>query len=141
MDRTIERRPRSPFALVDLRGEDLLAAPGQRPTRDGFLATDMYETETSYIVKVALPGVSPDDLKITRVGDTVTLEGELKHTGPEDATYLYRERSHGRFSRTLALPEDARNDVSAALENGVLSLEFSKPEESVPHTIRVTTAE
>ena len=130
-----------PFAQVDLRGEDLLTGPTQRPTRDGFLAMDMYETETAYIIKAALPGVSPDDLKITRLGDTVTLEGELKHAGPEGAAYLYRERSYGHFARTLPLPEDAQNDVSATLENGILSLEFSKPEESVPRTIRVTSAD
>jgi HSP20 family protein len=141
MERAMERRARSPLTLVDQKAEDLIAAPAQGPKRDGFLATDVYETESSYIVRAALPGVATEDIRITRVGDTLTLEGELKRVDPEGVTYLSRERSYGRFSRALALPEGAQTDVSATLENGVLCLEFAKQAQNVPRTIRVTVAQ
>jgi HSP20 family protein len=141
MERAMERRARSPLSLVGQRAEDLIAGPAQGPYRDGFLATDVFETDSSFFVRAALPGVATEDLRITRVGDTLTLEGELRRVDPEGATYLSRERSFGRFSRALALPEGARNDVSATLENGVLCLEFAKPAPSVPRTIRVTVVQ
>jgi len=141
MDRSIERRARSPLALGALGGEDLLTAPGQRPFRDGFLATDVYETESSYVVKASVPGISVEDIKITRAGDTVTLEGEVKPASVKEGRYLYQERSYGQFSRTLPLPDDAGNDVNATLENGVLVLEFAKPAERVPHTISIKSAQ
>jgi len=132
---------RSPLALVDDQAEDLLAPSGQRAARDGFLATDMYETDTAYVIKASLPGISAEDLKITREGDTVKLEGVLELAEPENATYLFRERSRGRFSRTLPLPKGAQNEVSATLEGGILSLEFPKPAQSIPRTIKVNPAQ
>ncbi|NLT73025.1 MAG: Hsp20/alpha crystallin family protein [Chloroflexi bacterium] len=140
MDRYRERRMRSPLAVLDDRAEDLVTAPGRGAAQDGFLSLDMYETDTSFVIRAALPGLSAEDLKITREGRTLTLEGELVLPEPDSATYLFRERWRGHFSRTLPLPESAAEEVNATLESGVLSLEFAKPSPRTPRTIKVNTA-
>lgn len=140
MDRALERRVRSPLSLFGFTPEDLLSGPAQGPTPDGFLAADIYETPNSFVVRVAVPGLAADEIKVTRVGDTLTLEGELKVPEKKNATYLFRERSYGKFSRTLPLPEGAQNEVNATLENGILTLEFAKPTETVARTIQVKAA-
>ncbi|MGI6368269.1 MAG: Hsp20/alpha crystallin family protein [Anaerolineae bacterium] len=139
MDNSIVSRPRrAPFGR-HLPGE-LFSWQHIGLFRDGFLATDMYETESSYVVRSSLPGVERDQLTITRTGDTLTVKGTVSGADDKGGRYLNRELGVGEFSRTLTLPEDAGEDVSATLENGVLVLEFSKPQAQGPVTINVREA-
>jgi HSP20 family protein len=110
-------------------------------TGDGFLATDLFETDSAYVVKAVLPGVPADELKITRVGETLTIEGQVQAPPVGDASYLFRERSYGPFRRTIVLPEGAEGEGEATLEAGILTLEFAKRPEHVPHTIKVKSSE
>lgn len=48
------------------------------------------------------------------------------------------ERSFGRFSRSLTLPEGVNADaISASFRNGVLSVRVPKPEERKPRRIQI----
>lgn len=103
------------------------------------LALDMYETGDSVVVKVAVPGVKPDEIEVSVVGDTLTIRGETKvEEDVEEQSYIRRERRYGKFSRTITLPTRLETDkAEAEFENGILVLTLPKAEEVKPKSIQV----
>lgn len=99
---------------------------------------DVRDSDEGYEVSAVLPGVAAEDLNIQVVNDTLTIQGEIKVNYDEDARYLLRERTAGRFQRTIRLPEavDAAK-VDASLKDGILTLSVPKAEEARPKTIKV----
>lgn len=103
----------------------------------GFSAPmDVYAEGESYIVEVALPGVSPDQIDVQMVGNTLTISGEAKIEAPEGRQFLVRQRQGGRFQTSVTLPDagDAAQ-VKATFEQGVLRLEVPKSETAKPKRI------
>ena len=100
---------------------------------------DVHETPDEIVVTAALPGVKPDDVEITMTGQSLVLRGELKADETvERDQYLYRERRHGTFSRSLQLPVRVEGDrADATFEDGVLTLRIPKAEEVKPRQIRI----
>jgi HSP20 family protein len=105
------------------------------------LAVDMYETAEEVVVRTALPGVDPEDIDVSVVGDTLTIRGETKAEEEEEGTnYIRRERRYGAFSRSLALPANVVTDKAAAdFSKGVLTLRLPKAEEVKPKRIEIKT--
>lgn len=102
-------------------------------------ALDMYETDKEIVISAAIPGVDPNDLQITVVGDTVQIKGEVKtEEEKKERNFFFRERSYGAFSRTLALPSYVEPDKAVAeFENGVLKLCIPKAKAHQPKVIEV----
>jgi HSP20 family protein len=103
------------------------------------LAIDVAEQDDAYEVKASLPGVRPEDVQVTVLGDTVTIRAE---TAAEDerrqGNYLLRERRRGVMQRTIGLPGPIEPDaVKADYENGVLMLRLPKSQASRPRPIEV----
>ena len=68
---------------------------------------DIHESKDADIVAATfeLPGMKPDDITIDVHQDRLTVAGEAGEShSHEEGGYAVRERSHGRFSRTLRLP-------------------------------------
>jgi len=56
------------------------------------LAIDMYDTNEDVVVKAAIPGVKPEDIDISVVGDTLTIKGEVKEESDvKKENYIRRE--------------------------------------------------
>ncbi|WP_349743511.1 Hsp20/alpha crystallin family protein [Roseateles cavernae] len=92
-------------------------------------ALDVSETDTAYTLQLDLPGVAKEAVKIKIEGRRVSIDAEQTRAAEkaEGERVLYRERSVTRFSRTLALPQELnKNDSSAKLDNGVLTLTLVK---------------
>lgn len=103
MDRLFEDSFVRPSRLLTTLGE--AAAP----------ALDVYQTPNEAVVKTALPGLNPEDVNIDITGDTLTIKGETKaeqEIKKED--YLYQERRHGAFSRSVVLPGGLQPDKAEA---------------------------
>jgi len=103
------------------------------------LAIDVAEQDDVYEVKASLPGVRPEDVQVTVLGDTVTIRAE---TEAEDerrqGNYLLRERRRGVMQRTVVLPGPIDPEaVKADYENGVLTLRLPKSQASRPRPIEV----
>jgi HSP20 family protein len=103
------------------------------------LPLDVHETETAYHVVAALPGVLADSINVNLHDDILTISGELpQNTYPENARALLLERTYGKFSRSIRLPEAVVADqIEATLDNGVLTLNLPKSPEAQPKTIPV----
>jgi HSP20 family protein len=102
-------------------------------------ALDMYQTEDEVVVKMALPGVKPEDVQVSVSNGVLTVRGETKEEKEEkEKSYHLRARRYGTFSRSVALPIQANVDKAAAdFENGVLTLTLPKAEEAKSKTITV----
>src|SRR6187549_307731 len=69
-------------------------------------AVDIYETSNKdVVVKVDLPGMKRDDIKVTFENDVLTIDGERKSESAEGEDRFQRiERAHGSFRRSFTLP-------------------------------------
>lgn len=87
-----------------------------------------------------MPGLSKKDLNIELREDTLTVSGERKTEHEEKNENLHRlERSHGRFFRSFTLPHAGDDGkVKAHMNDGVLTIEVPKREESKPRRIEIS---
>jgi len=102
-------------------------------------AVDIAEHDVEYIVKVELPGVSKDDVKITLESNILTIRGEKKQEKETKKENLHRvERLYGTVQRSFTLPSTVKNDkIDASFRDGILHISLPKAEESKPKQIEV----
>jgi HSP20 family protein len=102
-------------------------------------AMDLVEGDDHFVLKADLPGLDEDDVSIEIQDNTLTVSGERKAEHETRERGWYRvERSFGRFSRSLTLPEGVDADaVSAEFDKGVLSVRIPKPEERKPRRVSI----
>lgn len=105
------------------------------------LPLDVFESDGDYVIDASLPGVKPEDLKVSATEDTITIRATTKHEEHDvkKGSYVRRERHEGEIVRsvTLANPIDPSR-VSAHYEHGVLKLTAPKAEAAKPRQIDVT---
>lgn len=107
-----------------------------------FPALNVWTNEDGAIITAELPGVSPEDLDISVIGETLTLSGERKpDLIEEDVRYHRQERGYGKFTRSLELPfrVDA-TQVEATFDKGVLHLTLPRAEADKPKKIAIKVA-
>ena len=127
---------------MDQLFDEMISQPGSMATGSSLMpAVDLYQTDEAIVIKASLPGINPDDLKISVTGDVLTIQGEqLAENEEKQATYHIRERKWGNFSRSLSLPVPVQSEkANAEYENGILTLTLPKAEEIRPKTITVKT--
>lgn len=102
-------------------------------------AVDIAEQENEYVVKMELPGVNKDEVKISLESNILTIKGEKKQKKDEKGKNLHRlERSYGSFQRSFTLPTTVKSDkIDAVFNDGVLSISLPKAEEAKPKQIEV----
>jgi HSP20 family protein len=111
---------------------DRFFAPGAQGNNLRSPALDVSESERAYTVKLDLPGVAKDDVKIAIDGRRISVE-EKK----EGDRVVYRERSLASFARNFSVATDVdQAESSAKLENGVLTLSLVK--RGTPAATRIT---
>lgn len=104
--------------------EDLL--PARR------LAADLYEDADAYHVRIELPGVKKEDLRVEVENAVLTVSYEKRFGAGED------EQAGESFSRSISIPDDVVTDkLTARLEDGILTVGMPKAEASKPRTIQV----
>lgn len=103
-------------------------------------ALDLYQSNDNVIAAVELPGMRKEDIEISLHDGTLTISGERKRESNSNGDKAERtERYIGRFRRSIALPTlvDA-NKVSAAYQDGILTVTLPKAEEVKPKQIQVS---
>jgi len=91
---------------------------------------EIFERDGQMIVRADLPGLTKDDIRIDLTNRAITIEGERRQEYEEnDHDYYRSERSYGRFSRRIPLPEGVDIETAEAkFRDGVLELSFAAPE-------------
>jgi HSP20 family protein len=100
---------------------------------------DIVEDDKEYLIKVELPEVLKDDVKVTVEGGTLIIAGERKAEKEEKGRRFHRvERYYGRFERSFTVPDDAESgNVKAEFKDGVLRVHLAKSEKARPKQIEV----
>lgn len=93
---------------------------------DSFLpSADLVDAGNEYHIRLDVPGISKDRLKVDVADGTLTVRGE--RDADETGTYLKRERRYGAFLRSFTLPEPVgKKDITARFKDGVLILTVKK---------------
>jgi HSP20 family protein len=107
-----------------------------------FMPVDVLDSGEDILVRAAMAGVKPENLKITLNGSTLTLKGEVEAEAElEDATYLRRERHASAYIRSINLLVAVEADQARAVfHDGILSLTLPKSEKARSKTIKVETS-
>jgi HSP20 family protein len=96
-------------------------------------ATNIEETDDSFVVSMAVPGVDKDKLNIEVNENMLTVSAEMEErTEEDDKNYTRKEYSYRSFKRSFALPENVKEeDIKANCENGELKITLPKSEMTV----------
>jgi HSP20 family protein len=102
-----------------------------------FPPVDLFNTESSLVAMVSLPGADINDVEVTANNDTLTIQGEIKaETG--EGELLWQERTGGKFYRSFKLPLPIKTDqVDASFKAGVLRIEMPKVDELKSRAIKI----
>jgi HSP20 family protein len=117
------------------------AFSGEPMVRGGWMPTvDIYETpDKDVVVKVDLPDMKREDIKVTFENNVLSIEGERQMASDIERERFHRiERGYGAFRRSFSLP--ATVDVSrvdANYQDGVLTVKLPRREESRPKSIKI----
>ena len=100
---------------------------------------DISEDAKEYRIKVELPEVTRDDIRVTAEAGVLTIMGERRFEKEEPARKYHRvERAYGTFGRSFALPDDASPaKVSAEFKDGVLTVHLMKDEQVKVPEVRI----
>jgi HSP20 family protein len=114
-------------------------AGGNGGSRRWIPSMDLVETQDHFVLKADLPGMSENEVNIELENNVLTISGERKTEHEEQHEGYYRlERATGTFSRALTLPEGIDADaVTAAFDNGVLTVRIPKPEQAKPRKVKI----
>ena len=110
------------------------------PVRRFAPATDLIESDSHYILRADLPGLSEDDVNVELDGNVLTVSGERRSSSEDRKAGYYRvERSYGSFRRSVRLPEGVDAEaITAGFDKGVLELHVPKPVASRPRKVQIT---
>ncbi len=135
----LQRRLASVFDLAPLRRNSLTTDEENITVSEWAPAVDIIEDAKEYLIKVELPEVAKEDVKVTVEGGTLTISGERRaEKDQKDRRYHRVERYYGRFERSFSLPEDAEaGKVNAEYKDGVLRVHLAKSEKARPQQIDV----
>jgi HSP20 family protein len=128
-----------PFSAEFNRLFDTLFQPVNTNSQRWAPPMDLVEAEDHFLLKADLPGLGDEDVTIEVQDGTLTISGERKSEHETREKGWYRlERSFGRFSRSLTLPEGVDADkIEASFDKGVLEVRIPKPEERKPRRISI----
>jgi HSP20 family protein len=144
------REPTSLFGLQRLNrildeafsGLPFSAEQGNVITSTWFAPTDVSEDEGSLRITMELPGVDPNDVRLSLENNVLTIRGEKKQQVDDSNERVHRfERTYGMFERTFVLPNTVDSErIDARFENGVLLVTLPKAERAKPREIRVNSS-
>jgi len=102
-------------------------------------ATDIQETPEEFVLRLDLPGVAQKDVKVTLLGDELTIHGERKQEETrKNGKAEYRERVFGSFQRSFTLSSPVQADqVKATFKDGVLEVHVPKAEQARTREIEI----
>jgi len=130
LERRMNRFLSETLGNVDWEFRDNAAAAWTPPV-------DIFEQADHIRILTELPGVKPEQVKLSVEGNVLTLSGTKEQEAEERTERVHRyERTYGTFERTFTLPAtiDA-NGIKATYEHGVLAVTLPKVEKAKPRQI------
>lgn len=108
------------------------------PSRYFVPNTDIFETDDALVVVMEIPGVAKKDVAVDLENDTLRVEARIDHAHYDGLEPLYAEYNVGHFARAFSLSGNIdRQQISAELADGVLTLTLKKAKEAMPRRIAI----
>jgi HSP20 family protein len=108
------------------------------PVRYFVPTTDIFETEDALTVVMEVPGVDRGAIDINLENDVLKIEAKIDPAKYDGMEPLYTEYNVGHFARSFALSNKIdRQQISAKIEDGVLTLTLKKVKEATPRKISI----
>ena len=121
--------------------EDATQRRGDRGAGDEFEradwtpASDIYETETGYLIAMDLPGIDREALEIDVDDNRLVIKGTREVS---ESKQHRSERPRGRFVRTFSVPASVdQGKIGAEYKDGVLQIRLPKRTEQKPKKIDI----
>ena len=94
-------------------------------------SVDIVEDKGNFKVEAEMPGIGPDDVKVSVTNGLLTIKGEKKTSRKDQGkNYMMREIGYGCYQRSLSLPEAADIDqAKASFKKGMLWVTLPKKPE------------
>ncbi len=101
--------------------------------------TDITEKDGSYILDAELPGFKKEDITIDIDKDCLTISAERKSEENEEDgnNFIRRERYYGSYSRSFNVKGIDTDAITAAYNDGILTLTMPKKTPEVPAARRL----
>jgi len=103
------------------------------------LSADMWEENDEIHIKMAMPGIKKEDIKITISDDQVSISGDSKREEEDDQKKKYFYRSmESSFEQTFNLPSKVNSDMAdAQFKDGVINIVLPKEKGSKTKEIEI----
>jgi len=108
------------------------------PGRHYIPYADIYETDDALCVVMEMPGVERTNLDVALENDILRVDGRIDFSKYEGMEPVYTEYSIGHYTRSFTLSNKIdREQISAQLDDGVLTLTLPKAQEAQPRRISI----
>ena len=111
-------------------------------------AAEIKQTDKEYKVKIQLPGVAKDDIKVDIDNDFMTISAQMHEEKEEKEQKEHNEKFHtcefryGKYQRTISFDNPVKAEEShAKYKNGVLTITVPKQEIKESHTKTIEISE
>ncbi len=102
---------------------------------------DIFETKNEIVVVADMPGVDEKSVDITLEKNVLTIDGYVESIRPDNYSLAYAEYEEGDYHRRFTLSDEVeRDNIEAAVKNGVLHLHLPKAGPAKAKKIEVKAA-
>ena len=102
---------------------------------------DISESDKEYVIRIDLPAVKKEDVRVTLDAGVISISGERKAlTDDKDEKFHRVESFYGSFERSFSLPDNVNADsVTCDSKDGILTVHIPKSaaKKQVPKQIMV----
>jgi HSP20 family protein len=105
-------------------------------------STNIAESDAGYTVKMALPGIGKENIKISVDKNVLSVNVTIPDNGEDSSAYTYREFDVRDASRNFTLGDKVDTEkINAEFNNGILTITLKKKDEFIPKPARVIEVE
>ena len=102
---------------------------------------DIIETDENIVIRAEMPGVDDDSVDVVLEKNVLSIDGTVVASHFDGYSLAYAEYEAGRYQRSFSLSDRIdRDNIEAAVSNGILSLTLSKIDLPQPKKIEVQAA-
>jgi HSP20 family protein len=132
LERRMGKYFNEPLGLIDWTTPEMASAAWIPPV-------DIFEEPELLRIVAEIPGVKPEDVKISVEGNVLTIHGKKEQVAEEKAEKVHRyERTYGEFERSFTLPTTVNAEtIKASYGQGLLTLSLPKLEKAKARQIKV----
>ncbi|AYJ51587.1 Hsp20/alpha crystallin family protein [Rhodococcus sp. P1Y] len=131
-----------PFRDLDSITSAMLGTSSGSDRAPRFMPMDLYKLDDHYVLSADLPGVDPGSIDVDVDRGTLTLTAHRTAPETDGVQWISSERFAGTYRRQVALGDGVDTErISAAYDNGVLSVTIPLAERAKPRKVEIHARE